>query len=82
MLKAEIKVTLRKSILDPQGTALKSALNSMDYNSVEDVRIGKYLEVKLNTEDRAEAEKQVKEMCDKLLSNPVIEDYSFELLEV
>lgn len=78
MLKARVTVTLKKSILDPQGSAAEKALKSMQY-PVESVRIGKFMEVVLNEDDKDKAEKIMHEICQKLLSNPVIEDYSFEL---
>jgi len=78
MIKAKIKVTLKMSILDPQGSAVEKALRSMDY-PVDSVRIGKYMEVVLPEEARENAESVINEICHKLLSNPVIEDYSFEL---
>lgn len=79
MFRAKIKVTLRKSILDVQGKAVQSALRNLGYDSVESVRIGKYIELELNDEDEAEARKKTEEACRKLLANPVMEDYSFEL---
>ncbi len=78
MIKATVTVTLKKSILDPQGSAVEKALRSMDY-PVESVRIGKFMEVNLADEVREQAEEIMHEICRKLLSNPVIEDYSFEL---
>lgn len=78
MLKAKVTVTLKKSILDPQGSAVEKALQSMKY-PVQSVRIGKFMEVTLAENDRAKAEQVMHEICHKLLSNPVIEDYSFEL---
>jgi len=78
MLKASVIVTLKKSILDPQGSAVEKALKSMDY-PVESVRIGKFMEVVLAEDDRNRAEEIMHEICRKLLSNPVIEDYSFQL---
>lgn len=78
MLKARVTVTLKKSILDPQGSAVEKALQSMKY-PVESVRIGKFMEVTLSEKDRDKAEQIMHEICHKLLSNPVIEDYSFEL---
>ncbi|KUO65855.1 MAG: phosphoribosylformylglycinamidine synthase [Gracilibacter sp. BRH_c7a] len=78
MLKAKVTVILKNSILDPQGSAVEKALRSMDY-PVESVRIGKFMEVNLPEEARDQAEEIMHEICRKLLSNPVIEDYSFEL---
>lgn len=82
MFKATIHVSLKKSVLDPQGSAVQKALHSLGYQEVEQVRIGKYMELKLDTADRTEAEGRVKAMCERLLANTVIEDYSFELQEV
>lgn len=78
MLKANVTVTLKKSILDPQGSAVEKALKSMGY-AVDEVRIGKYMEVSLPEAARANATELMHEICRKLLSNPVIEDYRFEL---
>ncbi len=79
MYRAKIKVTLRKSILDVQGKAVQSALHKLGYNDVESVRIGKYIELELSDQDEPTARKNAEEACKKLLSNPVMEDYSFEL---
>lgn len=78
MLKANVTVTLKQSILDPQGSAVEKALKSMKY-PVESVRIGKFMEVVLSESDKDKAEDIVAEICRKLLANPVIEDYTFEL---
>ena len=78
---AKVVVTLKKSVLDPQGVAVKHALASMGYGSVGDVRLGKYMEVRLNGSDPQKAEKELKEMCEKLLANPVIEEYKYEILK-
>jgi phosphoribosylformylglycinamidine synthase subunit PurS len=82
MYKATIFVTLKESVLDPQGVAVKGSLHTMGYNQVSDVRIGKRLEVSLDAENRAGAEEAVTAMCQKLFSNPVIENFRFELEEV
>ncbi|AZK48737.1 phosphoribosylformylglycinamidine synthase subunit PurS [Paenibacillus woosongensis] len=79
MIKASVYVTIKQSVLDPQGVAVQGALHSMGFAEVESVRIGKYLELQLDTNDRNEAEARVKEMCEKLLANTVVEDYRFEL---
>ncbi|NEQ34141.1 MAG: phosphoribosylformylglycinamidine synthase subunit PurS [Leptolyngbya sp. SIO4C5] len=76
---AKIYVTLRPSVLDPAGTAVRSGLEHMGYTNVEQVRIGKYIEVSLTAEDEAAARAQLDRMCDQLLANPVIENYRFEL---
>lgn len=75
MLKATVYVTIKQNVLDPQGKAVQGALQSMGYNDVQSVRIGKYMELTLATDERAEAERKVKEMCEKLLANTVVEDY-------
>lgn len=79
MIKATVYVTIKQSVLDPQGVAVQGALHSMGFEEVSSVRIGKYMELKLDTTDRSEAEARVKAMCEKLLANTVVEDYRFEL---
>ncbi|WP_126425106.1 phosphoribosylformylglycinamidine synthase subunit PurS [Brevibacillus marinus] len=81
MCKAIVYVTLREGVLDPQGQAVQGALHSLGFREVTGVRVGKYLEVNLGTADKAEAESRVRDMCEKLLANPVIEDYRFEIVE-
>lgn len=78
-MKAKIIITPKKAVLDPQGKAVQRALEQMGYTGVQAVHVGKYLEIELDGSDRNEAERQVAEACHKLLSNPVIEDYRFEL---
>lgn len=79
---AQIYITLRSSVLDPAGTAVESGLKQLGYESVEEVRIGKYVELTLASTDEAEAKSQLEQMCDRLLANPVIENYRFELTPV
>ncbi|PYI50034.1 phosphoribosylformylglycinamidine synthase subunit PurS [Paenibacillus flagellatus] len=79
MIKATVYVTIKQNVLDPQGSAVQGALHSMGFAEVGKVRIGKYMELELDTADRSEAETRVKAMCEKLLANTVIEDYRFEL---
>ncbi|HEY9830263.1 MAG TPA: phosphoribosylformylglycinamidine synthase subunit PurS, partial [Stenomitos sp.] len=76
---ARIYVTLRPSVLDPAGVAVQSGLKHMGYNNVEQVRIGKYVEVTLDAESEDAARQQLDIICDRLLANPVIENYCFEL---
>lgn len=76
---ARIYVTLRPSVLDPAGTAVRSGLEHMGYHDVESVRIGKYIEVTLNATDENRARQQLDAMCDQLLANPVIENYRIEI---
>ncbi|PZC46283.1 MAG: phosphoribosylformylglycinamidine synthase [Chloroflexi bacterium] len=77
--KAEIHVTLKRTVNDPQGLTIKGGLHSLGFDGVEAVRAGKYIEVWLEAGDKAEASSLVDAMCDKLLANPVIEDYRFEV---
>jgi phosphoribosylformylglycinamidine synthase len=79
---ARIYVTLRPSVLDPAGVAVESGLKQLGYESVEKVRIGKYIELKLSAENEAQAREQLDFMCDRLLANPVIENYRFELTAI
>ena len=76
---AVINVFLKEGVLDPQGKAAHHALDSLGFNGVNDVRIGKQIIIKLDTEDREKAQEEVKEMCETLLANTVIEDYTIEL---
>jgi phosphoribosylformylglycinamidine synthase len=78
-MKAKIKVTLKKGVLDPQGKAIEGALDHLGFSGVEQVRQGKYFEIELAETDRAKAEALVKAMCDKLIANTVIENYNIEL---
>lgn len=80
MYKVKVYVTLRESVLDPQGTAVMHSLHAMNYNEVADVRIGKYMELVVEKSERP-VEEVVKELCDRLLANPVIEDYRYEIEE-
>lgn len=79
---ARIYVTLRPSVLDPAGTAVESGLKQLGYASVEGVRIGKYVELKLGAASETDARQQLDQMCDQLLANPVIENYCFEVVEL
>jgi len=79
---AKIKVTLRKSILDPQGKAVEHSIQSLGYKNILDTRIGKYIELKINASNDTEAKKITDEVCSKLLANPVMEDYEFEVINV
>ncbi|MEK5037026.1 phosphoribosylformylglycinamidine synthase subunit PurS [Sporosarcina sp. FSL K6-3457] len=81
MTKVNVYVTLRESVVDPQGIAAKEALQTMGYQEVENVRIGKLIELEL-AGSATEIDARVKEMCDKLLVNKVIEDYRYEIGEV
>ncbi len=78
-MKAKIYVTLKKGVLDPQGKAVAGALGAMNYKEVKDVRIGKFIEVELEGPSKKEHEARLKEMCEKLLANTVIENYRIEI---
>ena len=73
MYKVKVYITLRESVLDPQGAAVQQSLHSLTYNEVRDVRVGKYIELTIKDTDR-DLDQLVKEMCEKLLANTVIED--------
>ncbi len=78
-MKAKIVVTPKKAVLDPQGKTVQNALAQMGYTGIGAVRVGKYLEIELTGTDREAARRQIDEACHKILSNPVIEDYRFEI---
>lgn len=82
MLKAKIYVTLKAGVLDPQGKAVKGGLESLGYDGIEEVRLGKFMIISLKDMPVNQAQAQVEEMCQRLLTNPVIEDYRFEIEEV
>jgi phosphoribosylformylglycinamidine synthase PurS subunit len=79
MYLAKVYITLKPTVNDPQGLTIKGALHNLGFSSVEDVRAGKYIEVKVDEKNLAAARQQIDEMCHKLLANPVIEKYSFEI---
>jgi phosphoribosylformylglycinamidine synthase len=75
-----VTVYPRREILDPQGKAIRDALSRVGFPGVEDVRAGKSFEIRLGTDDPAAADRELREMCEKLLANTVVEDYSVEIL--
>ena len=82
MYQARIYVTLKPTVNDPQGLTVLSSLRRLGFDNAGDVRVGKYLLVDLHETNRAKAERSVTEMCQKLLANPVIEDFRFDLEEM
>lgn len=80
-MRVRVFVTLKEGVLDPQGKAVENSLHSLGFTSVSEVRMGKYLELRVDAAGAAEAERQARGMCEKLLANPVIEDYRFEVAE-
>lgn len=80
MAAVKVYVTLKPTLLDAQGRVVQNALASLGYDRVQQVRMGKYIEMEVDGEG-AEIDRQVKEMCDRLLANPVIENYRFEVVK-
>jgi phosphoribosylformylglycinamidine synthase PurS subunit len=78
-MKAKIIITPKKAVLDPQGKSVQNALAHIGYTGVGDVHVGKYLEIELAGADQEAARIQIEHACHKILSNPVIEDYRFEI---
>ena len=79
MFLARVYITLKPKVNDPQGLTIRGGLHSLGFESVQGVRAGKYIEITLDAKDKSNADAQVTEMCRKLLANPVIEDFRFEL---
>lgn len=82
--KAMIKVTLKEEVLDPQGKAVLSVLKSSGYNNIKDVRVGKYIELFVDSEKddkntKDKLDKEIREISEKILSNPLIEEFSIEI---
>jgi len=75
-LKISVTVTLKKDVLDPQGKVVKQTLKNMGHENIENVRQGKYFEIELNEKNKEKVEKEIKEICNKLLINAAIEDYT------
>jgi len=80
-VKGRVRVTLKDGVLDPQGKAIAQALARLGFDDVEGVRQGKLIEIEIAERDAAKARAELEAMCEKLLANPVIEDYAIELAE-
>ena len=78
-MKARVHVILKNGVLDPQGKAIRHSLEGLGFDGVEDVRQGKFIEIELSETDAEAAKKRVSAMCEQLLANTVIEDYSVEI---
>ena len=78
-MKISVIITLKKDVLDPQGKVVANSLNTLGFETVQDVRQGKYIEVTIDEEDTDIAKQKLNQMCEKLLANLVIEDYSVEI---
>ncbi len=79
MIKAVVNISLKAGVLDSQGKAVHHALDSLHFDGVEDVRVGKQIVLKLDESDKTKAMAEVRKMCEELLANTVIEDYDIEL---
>ncbi|MET3683995.1 phosphoribosylformylglycinamidine synthase [Alkalibacillus flavidus] len=82
MVKVKVYITLKSGVLDPQGKAIEGALHTMGVDNVGDIRVGKYMEFHIEPKADHSIDEQVTFMCNKLLSNPVIEDYRYDMEEV
>ena len=82
MYRAKVLIKRRPSILDPQGKAVEIGAQHLGLTNIKNTRIGKYIEFDVNTDDKTRAEKEVIKYCDKLLANPLMEDYEFTLEEM
>jgi phosphoribosylformylglycinamidine synthase PurS subunit len=78
-MKARVHITLKPAVLDPQGKAIAHALTGLGFDGVQDVRQGKYIEIELTPGDPKQAEAKIKAMCERLLANPVVENYTIEM---
>lgn len=81
-MKVKVKVLLKEGIFDPQGKAVHHAIRDLKYKGVEDVRIGKYIELTFENIEKKLIEQEAREICDKLLANPVMENFDFEIEEL
>ncbi len=82
MYKASVRITLRPSILDPQGKATRHALESLGFDEIERVRIGKFVELWIDERTREDAERAVRAACERLLANPVMEDFEISMNKI
>ncbi len=82
LFKASIKITLRENILDVQGKTVENALHSLEYNDINQIRIGKYVELNINAENENSALERVNKACEQLIANPIIEDYFVTIKEI
>ena len=80
-MRVKIFVSLKNGVLDPQGKAVERSLHSLGYKEVQDVRVGKFVELDLQAASREAAEGRIREMCDRLLANPVIENFHYDIEE-
>ena len=78
-MRARVLIRPKEGILDPQGKAIEHALDSLGFKNAGNVRVGKYMEVDVDEQDKVKAEAEVKQMCEKLLANTIVEEYRYEL---
>jgi phosphoribosylformylglycinamidine synthase subunit PurS len=81
MFRAKVYIRLKKGLLDPQGKAIEGSLKALGVTGVEDIKVGKLIDIQIKAKDKAEAGKKVDIMCKKLLANPVIEVFSYDIEE-
>ncbi len=79
MYLAKVFIRLKPTVSDPQGQTIQGGLRQLGFDSVESVRAGKYMEIRLDEDGEESASRKVRDMCEKLLANPIIEDYTFDL---
>ncbi|MCX8032131.1 MAG: phosphoribosylformylglycinamidine synthase subunit PurS [Thermoleophilia bacterium] len=82
MFRAAVYVTPKRGVVDPQGAAVERALPALGHANVSNIRVGRYITLEIQEEDLEQAKAQVDDMCRRLLANPIIEDYSFELFPI
>lgn len=78
-MKAKVYITLKNGVLDTQGKAVTGALESLQFKGISNLRVGKYMEVEVDSTDKEEVKKTVEDMCEKLLANVIMEDYRVEV---
>ncbi|MBC8527685.1 MAG: phosphoribosylformylglycinamidine synthase subunit PurS [Candidatus Cloacimonetes bacterium] len=79
MKKVKVYITLKPEVLDPQGKVIMNTLHTLGYEDISDVRASKFFEVKINSDDENHIKKEIDEICDKVLANPNIETYRYEV---
>ncbi|MCH7625725.1 MAG: phosphoribosylformylglycinamidine synthase subunit PurS [Chloroflexi bacterium] len=82
MYLAKVFIQLKPTVSDPQGQTIHGGLRQLGFDSVESVRAGKYMEIRLDEDDEESAGRKLRDMCEKLLANPIIEDYTFDLEQI
>lgn len=81
MIKANVYVTLQRDVLDPQGVTIKNALSHLNFNDINNVRVGKFFEIYFNNNDREKVKEEIEVISREVLSNPVIEEFNYEIVE-